>query len=68
MPTVQQCEYEVVGIGYRLGKVVYSPLLDHVGLPHVVIVSVNLVICWMGKGDHQAFLAARSSSKSHVCL
>ena len=34
--------------------VVDNLLLDHVGLPQVVIVAVHLVIffCWMGRGDH----------------
>ena len=34
--------------------VVDNLLLEHVGLPQVVIVAVHLVIffCWMGLGDH----------------
>ena len=33
--------------------VVVNLLLDHVGLPQVVIVAVHMVIfCWMGIGDH----------------
>ena len=33
--------------------VVDNLLLEHVGLPQVVIVDVHLVIfCWVGRGDH----------------
>ena len=34
-------------------------LLDHVGLPHVLVLTVPLVnlLGWMGKGDHSRYLA-----------
>ena len=34
--------------------------LNHVGLPHVLVLAVHLVkiFCWMGKGDHTRYLAA----------
>ena len=39
--------------------VVDNFLLDHVGLPHVLVLTVHLVnlLGWMGKGDHSRYLA-----------
>ena len=35
-------------------QVLDKVLLDHVGLPHVLVLAVHLVnlLGWMGKGDH----------------
>ena len=35
-------------------------LLDHVGLPNFLVLTVHLVnlLDWMGKGDHSRYLAA----------
>ena len=46
--------------------VVDNLLLEHVGLPQVVIVAVHLVIfCWIGKGDYpKTFLLKALFSQS----
>ena len=33
--------------------------MNHVGLPHVLVLTVHLVnlLGWMGKGDHSRYLA-----------
>ena len=40
-------------------KVIDKLLLEHVGLPHVLVLTVHLVnlLGWMGKGDHSMYLA-----------
>ena len=52
----------MIQIGYLdLGHLIdtLNYLLDHVGLPHVLVLTVHLVnlLGWMGKGDHSRYLA-----------
>ena len=44
--------------------------LNHVGLPHVLVLAVHLVkiFCWMGKGDHSSCEDAAQQVLMYVCL
>ena len=50
--------------------VVDNLLLDHVGLPHVLVLTVHLVnlLGWMGKGDHSKIGGLRLGLDNYLLL